>query len=80
MPEVDVDQLEELLERARAICALARMASHPESAETLRPDTLGTALQTVEDLLGHALAHIPPLRAHQTLGPKGIPRHEGNGG
>jgi hypothetical protein len=62
MPEADVEQLHELMERARAICELARVATHYEVAEALRPDTLGAALRTVEDLLGHALTQLPRLR------------------
>jgi hypothetical protein len=77
MPETDVDQLHELMERARAICELARVATHTEVAEALRPNTLGAALRTVEDLLTHALVQLPTLRARQS---KGFPRPDGNGG
>jgi hypothetical protein len=30
--------------------------------------TLGASLLMVEDLLGHALGHLPPLRAHEEQG------------
>ena len=36
MREVDVEQLQELLVRARAICELTRVAAHHEVAEALR--------------------------------------------
>ena len=40
MREVDVEQLQELLVRARAICELTRVAAHHEVAEALRPKRL----------------------------------------
>jgi hypothetical protein len=79
MQEADVDQLQELLERARAICELARMATHYEVAEALRPHTLEASLLMVEDLLGHALGHLPPLRALEAQGRKGSTYPEKNG-
>ena len=80
MPEVDVDQLHELLARARAICELARVATQHTVAEALRPDTLEASLLMVEDLLGHALSHLPALRARHAPDLKGDARHERNGG
>ena len=80
MPEVDVDQLQELLVRARAICQVARVAAHHEVAEALRPDTLDSSLRMVEDLLGHALGHLPGLRALEAQRLKGSAYPEKNGG
>jgi hypothetical protein len=80
MPEVDVDQLQELLVRARAICELARVAAHHEVAEALRPNTLEASLLMVEDLLGHALGHLPALRALEAQRLKGSANAEKNGG
>ena len=80
MREVDVDQLQELLVRARAICELARVAVHHEVAEALRPDTLGASLLMVEDLLGHALGHLPALRALEAQGLQRSTHPERNGG
>jgi hypothetical protein len=79
MPEVDVEQLQELLVRARAICELARVAAHHEVAEALRPNTLEASLLMVEDLLGHALGHLPALRAleAQELKRSACPRRNG---
>ena len=71
MREVDVHQLEELLVRARAICELTRVAAHHEVAEALRPNTLEASLLMVEDLLGHALGHLPALRTLEAQGLKG---------
>jgi hypothetical protein len=71
MPEVDVEQLQELLVRARAICELARLAAQHEVAEALRPNTVKASLLMVEDLLGHALGHLPALRALEAQGLKG---------
>jgi hypothetical protein len=79
MPELDVDQLQELLVRARAICELARVAATYEVAEALRPDTVKASLLMVEDLLGHALAHLPALRALEAQGLKGSACPEKNG-
>jgi hypothetical protein len=80
MPEVDVEQLQELLVRARAICEVARIAAHHEVAEVLRPDTLESSLRMVEDLLGHALGHLPALRALKAQGLKGSAYPDRNGG
>jgi hypothetical protein len=80
MPEVDVEQLQELLVRARAICELARVAAHHEVAEALRPNTLEASLLMVEDLLGHALGHLPALRVLEAQGLKGSTCPEKNGG
>jgi hypothetical protein len=80
MPEVDVDQLQELLVRARAICELARLVAHYEVAEALRPDTVKASLLMVEDLLGHALAHLPALRALEAQRLKGSACPDKNGG
>jgi len=79
MPQVDVDQLQELLVRARAICELARVAAHHEVAEALRPNTLEASLLMVEDLLGHALGHLPALRALEGQGLKGSTCPKRNG-
>jgi hypothetical protein len=79
MPEVDVEQLQELLVRARAICELTRVVVQHEVAEALRPNTLEASLLMVEDLLGHALGHVPALRALEAQGLKGSTRHERNG-
>jgi hypothetical protein len=80
MPEVDVEQLQELLVRARAICELARVAAHHEVAEALRPDTFEASLLMVEDLLGHALGHLPALRALEARSLAGGTHPERNGG
>ena len=80
MPEVDVEQLQELLVRARAICELARVAARHEVPEALRPDTLGASLLMVEDLLGHALGHLPALRALEARSLQGSAHPERNGG
>ena len=79
MSEVDVDQLQELLVRARAICELARVAAQHEVAEALRPNTVQASLLMVEDLLGHALGHLPALRALAAPGLKGhaCPKRDG---
>jgi hypothetical protein len=79
MREVDVDQLQELLVRARAICEVARVAAHHEVAEALRPNTLESSLRMVEDLLGHALGHLPALRVLEAQGLKGSACRERNG-
>jgi hypothetical protein len=65
MAQADVDRLQELLARARAICELARMAAEDETAERLRRGTLGSALLMVEDLLGQAQADLAVLRVAQ---------------
>jgi hypothetical protein len=80
MAEIDVEQLQELLARARAICELARVATHHEVAEALRPDTLASSLLMVEDLLGHALGHLPALRALAARSLAGNAHPERNGG
>ncbi len=80
MPETDVNQLEELLVRARAICELARVGAHHEVAEALRSNTVEASLLMVEDLLGHALAHLPALRVLEVQGLKGNACPERNGG
>jgi hypothetical protein len=79
MPE-DVEQVQELLVRARAICELARVVVQHEVGEALRPNTVEAALLMVEDLLGHALGHLPPLRAlqEQGLNGNGLPKRSGN--
>ena len=79
MLEVDVEQLQELLVRARAICELTRVAAHHEVAEALRPNTVESSLLMVEDLLGHALGHLPALRALEAQGRQGSPCRERNG-
>jgi hypothetical protein len=79
MPEVDVDQLQELLVRARAICELTRVAAHHEVAEALHPNTVESSLLMVEDLLGHALGHLPALRVLEAQGLKRRACREGNG-
>jgi hypothetical protein len=78
MREVDVEQLQELLVRARAICELTRVAAHHEVAEALRPNTVESSLRMVEDLLGHALGHIPALRTLEAQQLKGSACHERN--
>src|SRR5262245_3377260 len=80
MPAVDLEQLQELLTRARAICELARLATHHEVAEALRPNTLESSLRMVEDLLGHALAHLPALRALEARSLEGNAHPERNSG
>ena len=79
MPEVDVDQLQELLVRARAICELTRVAAHEEAAEALRPHTREACLRMVEDLLGHALGHLPALRALEAQALSGSAHPKRNG-
>jgi hypothetical protein len=79
MPEVDVEQLQELLVRARAICELARLAAQQEVAEALRPNTVKASLLMVEDLLGHALGHLPALRVLKAQGLQGSACPKRNG-
>jgi hypothetical protein len=80
MPEVDLNQLQELLVRARAIAELARVATHHEVAEALRPNSLESSLLMVEDLLGHALGHLPALRRLETRSLERGAHPERNGG
>jgi hypothetical protein len=80
MSEADVAHVEELLVRARAICELARVVSHYEVAEALRPETLAAVLRTVEDLLGHALAYLPAWPTRLPVGHTRSSPPEGNGG
>jgi len=79
MPEAEVEQVHELLTRARAICELARLATQYEVAEALRPETMEAALLMVEDLLGHALAQLPTGRAHRPQELNGTIRPDDNG-
>jgi hypothetical protein len=80
MPEVEVERLHELLVRARAICELTRVAGQYEVAEALRPDTVEACLLMVEDLLGHALAHLPALDTCHAPELNGNGRPKGNRG
>ena len=79
MSEVDVEQLHELLVRARAICELTRVATQCEVAEALRPKTVEASLLMVEDLWGHALAHLPAVRERLAQELKRTPNAEANG-
>ena len=61
MSEVDVEQLHELLVRARAICELLRVATQCEVVEALRPKTVETSLLMVEDLFWATPSPTSPL-------------------
>jgi hypothetical protein len=81
MSQANLERLDELLARARAICELARVAAQDEMAERLRHQTLGSALLMVEDLLSQAMADLASCRvaqAHvrQGWGSKGSPPRE----
>ena len=78
MREVDVEQLQELLMRARASCELTRVAAHHEVAEALRPNTVESSLRMVEDLLGHAIGYLPALRTLEAQVLKGSACRERN--
>ena len=55
------------------------MATQCEVAEALRPKTVEASLLMVEDLLGHALAHIPAVRECLAQELKRTPNAEANG-
>jgi hypothetical protein len=81
MSQADLERLDELLARARAICELVRVAAHDEMAERLRHGTLGSALLMVEDLLGQAMAdlascQVAQAQVRQAWGSKGSPPRE----
>jgi hypothetical protein len=75
---VDVEQLQELLVRARANCEPTRVAAIDEVAKALRPNTLESFLRIMEDLLSHAIGHLPALRTLEAQGLKGSACRERN--